>query len=128
MEQCPEHSGIMARLELGEDRFTRIDIMIQDFKKDMNAIAKQLADEVRELRAYNQQLHQSYLENLSEMGKSFSVVINGDAEKNIRGHEQRLDQIEKGIAGLWKVLILEGTILLGFVTYMLQKLIEKVMI
>ena len=97
-------------MKAGDERFGKIDEMLNNFRDDMKAIANQFGEQVQELKEFIEVMNKGYNEQMKEMSETFGTVINGDAERGFKGHEERLTNLEIGIARIYKVAGIVGAV------------------
>lgn len=124
---CVHHGAIEERLKAGEKEFMRIAETIDTFKKDMKEIANNFGEEAREMKKFMETMHETYRNQLADLAKSISVLVNGDAEKNIKGFDKRISDAETSISRIYKIGISAGIALLGVAGYFLRAFWAKMM-
>lgn len=124
---CLHHGAIEERLKAGEKDLMRITETIDTFKIDMKEIANNFGKEAREMKRFMESMHETYREQLADLAKSISVLVNGDAEKNIKGFDKRIADVELAISRVYKIGISVGIGLLGIAGYFLQAFWSKMM-
>jgi len=114
---CIHHGAIEERLRNGEKEFGRISEILDTFRDDMKNITNQLGEQTRDLKAFTENMHETYRNELRDIMNAFNSVINGDAKNKIKGYEQRISDLESAQIRIYKIAALAGTAVLSMCVY-----------